>query len=148
MALLCDDTGIPKTAAKRIEVFDRIMAKAQVYGIEENRIHIDPLVEMICTTEDGAGISMILEVMNHIKRTHPNLHISGAISNISFNLPVRRLVNQAFAVMAIGAGMDSAVLDPLSQDLRGIIYAAEAMIGLDDYCAEYVSAYREGIFVK
>ena len=146
MALLCDDTGIPKSAAKRIEVFDMAIAKAEEYGIEEKRIHIDPLVEMLCTTDDGAGISMLLEVMDHIKATHPKVHISGAISNISFNLPARRLVNQAFAALAIGAGMDSAVLDPLSQDLRGVIYAAEAMLGLDDFCSEYTSAYREGIF--
>jgi len=146
MALLCDDTGIPKTAAKRIAVLDVIMAKAAEFGINESRIHIDPLVEMLCTTDDGAGISMVLEVMNHIRTTHPKAHISGAISNISFNLPVRRLVNQAFAVMAISAGMDSAVLDPLSKDLRGVIYAAEAMMGLDDYCAEYTAAYREEIF--
>jgi 5-methyltetrahydrofolate--homocysteine methyltransferase len=146
MALLCDDTGIPKTSAKRIEVFNRIMVKAAEYGIDERRIHIDPLVEMLCTTDDGAGIFMIMEVMAHIKSTHPKVHISGAISNISYNLPARRLVNQAFAVLAINAGMDSAVLDPLSQDLRGVIYAAEAMLGLDDFCAEYTSAYREGIF--
>ena len=146
MALLCDDTGIPKSAAKRIEVFDMVMAKAKEYGIEERRIHIDPLIEMLCTTDDGEGISMVLEVMDHIKTTHPNVHISGAISNISFNLPVRRLVNQAFAAIAISAGMDSAVLDPLSQDLRGIIFAAEAMMGLDDFCSEYTSAYREGLF--
>jgi len=146
MALLCDDTGIPKTAAKRIEVFGTVMAKAKEYGIEDSRIHIDPLIEMLCTTDDGEGISMVLEVMNHIKETHPKVHISGAISNISFNLPVRRLVNQAFAALAVSAGMDSAVMDPLSHDLRGVIYAAEAMIGLDDFCAEYTSAYREGIF--
>ena len=146
MALLCDDTGIPKSAAKRIEVFDMIMAKAKAAGIDESRFHIDPLVEMLCTTDDGEGISMVLEVMNHIKSTHPKVHISGAISNISFNLPARKLVNQAFAVLAINAGMDSSVMDPLSQDLRGVIYAAESMIGLDDFCAEYTSAYREGIF--
>ena len=146
MALLCDDTGIPKSAAKRIEVFDMIMAKAEEAGIEESRFHIDPLVEMLCTTDDGEGISMVLEVMNHIKSTHPKVHISGAISNISFNLPARKLVNQAFAVLAINAGMDSSVMDPLSQDLRGVIYAAEAMIGLDDFCAEYTSAFREGLF--
>jgi 5-methyltetrahydrofolate--homocysteine methyltransferase len=146
MALLCDDTGIPKSAAKRIEVFDAIMAKAAKYGIAENRIHIDPLIEMLCTTDNEEGISMVLEVMAHIKRTHPKVHISGAISNISFNLPARKIVNQAFAVLAIANGMDSSVMDPLSQDLRGVIYAAEAMIGLDDFCAEYTSAFREGIF--
>ena len=146
MALLNGETSIPKTAADRIEVFNKIMEKAHQYGIAENRLHIDPLVEMLCTTDDGAGISMVLEVMAYIKKTNPKVHISGAISNISFNLPVRRLVNQAFAAVAISAGMDSAVMDPLSQDLRGVIYAAEAMAGLDDYCAEYTSAYRAGLF--
>ncbi|MDR3311304.1 MAG: dihydropteroate synthase [Oscillospiraceae bacterium] len=146
MALLNDDTGIPKTAGDRIRVFDRIMADAAKYGVAENRIHIDPLVEMLCTADDGEGISMVLEVMKHIKTTHPKVHISGAISNISFNLPARKIANQAFAVLAIANGMDSSVMDPLSQDLRGVIYAAEAMIGEDDLCGEYISAYREGIF--
>ena len=146
MALLCDDTGIPKTADKRIEVFEYIMAKADEYGIEDKRIHIDPAVEMLCTTDDGEGASTILDVMRHVKKARPNVHVSGAISNISYNLPVRRLVNQAFVVLALDAGMGSAVLDPLNGDLRGLILAAEAMLGLDDYCAEYVSAYREGIF--
>jgi len=146
MALLCDDKGIPKTAEKRIEVFDMIMAKAAGYGIDEKRIYIDPLVEMLCTADDGEGIHLVLEVMRHIKKSHPNVHISGAISNVSFNLPVRRLVNQAFTTLAINAGMDCAVLDPLSADLRGVILAAEAMLGLDDLCIEYVTGYREGIF--
>ena len=146
MALLCDDTGIPKSADKRIDVFNMIMEKAALYGIEEKRIHVDPAVEMLCTTDDGEGAFMIFDVMKHIKKAHPDVHISGAVSNISYNLPVRRLVNQAFAVLAINAGMDSAVLDPLNKDLRGMILAAEAMLGLDDYCAEYVSAFREGIF--
>ena len=146
MALLCDDTGIPKTAQKRIEVFDKIMAKAAEYGIDEKRFHIDPLIEMLCTTDNEEGISMVLEVMNHIKTTHPKVHISGAVSNISFNLPARKLVNQAFVTLAMNAGMDSGVLDPLSQDLMGVIFATEAMLGLDDFCAEYTSAYRAGVF--
>ncbi|MCL1912637.1 MAG: dihydropteroate synthase [Eubacteriaceae bacterium] len=148
MALLCDDTGIPKSAAKRIEIFDKIMEKAKEFGIEDKRIHIDPLVEMLCTADEGEGISMLLEVMAHIKATHPNVHISGAISNISFHLPERKLVNQAFAALAINAGMDSAVMDPLEKDLRGVVYAIEAMLGLDDYCMEYTQAYRAGIFGK
>ena len=146
MALLCDDTGIPKTAEKRIEVFEMIMSKASMYGIDDKRIHIDPAVEMLCTTDDGEGALMLFDVMKHVKKARPDVHISGAISNISYNLPVRRLVNQAFAVLAVGAGMDSTVLDPLNKDLRGVLLAAEAMLGFDDYCAEYVSAFREGIF--
>jgi 5-methyltetrahydrofolate corrinoid/iron sulfur protein methyltransferase len=144
MALLCDDTGIPKSAAKRIEVFEKVMKKTKEYGIADSRIHIDPLVEMLCTSEDG--IAMVVEVMTYIKSHYPKVHISGAVSNISFNLPVRKLVNQAFCVLAMNAGMDSAVLDPLNQDLMGMIFATEALLGQDEMCMEYIGAYRQGIF--
>ena len=144
MALLCDDSGIPKSAADRIRVLDHIMAKAKEYGIAENRIHIDPLVEMLCTAEDG--IAVVVEVMEYIKKNYPKAHISGAVSNISFNLPYRKILNIAFTVMSINAGMDSAVLDPLNRDLRGAIYAAEALKGDDYFCMEYINAFREGVF--
>ena len=55
-------------------------------------------------------------------------------------------MNQTFTVLAMNAGMDAAVLDPLNRDLMGMIYATEAMLGMDDYCMEYISAYRKGIF--
>lgn len=144
MALLCDDTGIPKTAAKRIEVFEYIMKRAKEYGIADDRIHIDPLVEMLCTSENGIGT--VVEVMTHIRSNYPHVHISGAVSNISFNLPYRKILNLAFAVLAINSGMDSAVLDPLNRDLMGAIYATEALKGDDYFCMEYIGAFREGIF--
>ncbi len=144
IALLNGNYGIPKTAADRIKVFDEIMAKAKEYGIAPSRFHIDPLVEMLCTSEDG--IAMVEEVMQNIKSRYPSIHITGAVSNISFNLPVRRIVNQAFVVLAMKAGMDSAILDPLNQDMMGMIYATEACLGLDEMCIEYIGAYREGIF--
>ena len=89
-ALLCDDSGIPKTAEKRLEVFTGIMAKAKEYKIDPSRLHIDPLVEMLCTSEDG--INMIIEVMKNIKKQYPSIHVTGAASNVSFNLPVRWLI--------------------------------------------------------
>ncbi|MBP5167338.1 MAG: methyltetrahydrofolate cobalamin methyltransferase [Oscillospiraceae bacterium] len=141
MALLSDDTGIPKSAADRLRVFDNIMAAAEKYGIAPNRIHIDPLVEMLCTSEDG--IAMVIEVITSIKKRYPTIHISGAVSNISFNLPARKLVNIGFVVLAMNAGMDSAIFDPLDKQLLGVIYATEALLGMDDFCMEYITAFRE-----
>jgi 5-methyltetrahydrofolate corrinoid/iron sulfur protein methyltransferase len=143
-ALLCDDTGIPKSAEKRLEVFARIMKKAKEYNIDPSRLHIDPLVEMLCTSEDG--INMIVEVMKKIRAQYPAVHVTGAASNISFNLPVRKMINQAFVVLAINAGMDSVILDPLNRDMMGLIYATEALLGNDEYCIGYINAYREGVF--
>ena len=143
-ALLSDDTGIPKTAADRLKVFDKIMAKAKEYGIAPNRIHVDPLVEMLCTSEDG--IANNVEVMTTIREQYPTIHITAAVSNISFNLPVRKMINLGFTVLAMNAGLDSAILDPTNRDMMGVIFATEALLGLDDYCMEYISAYREGLF--
>lgn len=143
ICLLSDDTGIPKCAADRLKVFDNLMAKAKEYGIKPSRMHIDPLIEMLCTSEDG--IAMIEEVITTIREQYPTIHITAAVSNISFNLPVRKLVNLGFTVLAMKAGLDSAILDPTNRDLLGVIYATEALLGLDDYCMEYISAYREGL---
>ena len=143
IALLSDDTGIPKTAADRLRVFDKIMAKAEEYHISPSRIHIDPLVEMLCTSEDG--IALNTEVISTVRKRYPSIHITAAVSNISFNLPVRKLVNLGFTVLAMNAGLDSAILDPTNRDMLGLIYATEALLGLDDYCMEYIGAYREGL---
>ena len=143
VALLCGK-GIPKSAEDRLQVFDQLMEKAKAYNIAPSRIHIDPLVEMLCTSEDG--ISMVVEVITTVKKKQPSIHVTGAVSNISFNLPVRKLLNQAFLVLAMNAGMDSGVMDPTNRDLLGMMYATEAMLGLDDYCMEYIGAYREGKF--
>jgi len=144
IALLSDDTGIPKNAADRLRVFDKIMAKAEEYRIAPERIHIDPLVEMLCTSENG--IETNVEVISTIRKRYPDIHITAAVSNISFNLPVRKAVNLGFTVLAMNAGLDSAILDPTNRDLMGVIYATEALLGLDEYCMEYISAYREGLF--
>lgn len=144
IALLSDDTGIPKSAADRLKVFDKIMAKAKEYGISPSRIHIDPLVEMLCTSENG--IETNTEVISTVREKYPSIHITAAVSNISFNLPVRKMINFGFTVLAMNSGLDSAILDPTNRDLMGLIYATEALLGLDDYCMEYISAYREGLF--
>lgn len=143
ICLLSDDKGIPKTAGDRLRVFDDLMAKAKEYGIKPGRLHIDPLVEMLCTSEDG--IAMNVEVISSVRKQYPSIHITAAVSNISFNLPVRKLINLGFTVLAMNAGLDSAILDPTNRDMLGLIYATEALLGQDDYCMEYIGAYREGI---
>lgn len=143
-ALLCDDTGIPKSGPQRLDIFAAIMEKAKQYNIDPSRLHIDPLVEMLCTAEDG--ITVILDVIQKIKQQYPTIHVTGGASNISFNLPARKFVNQAFLVLAMGAGMDSAIINPLHKHMMGLIYATEALKGMDEYCMEYINAYREGRF--
>ncbi len=142
ICLLSDDSGIPKTAEDRLRVFERLMEKAKEYGILPEQMYVDPLVEMLCASEDGIAVNE--EVISTIREQYPTIHITAAVSNISFNLPVRRLINMGFAVLAMKAGLDSAILDPINREMMGIIYATEALLGRDDYCIEYITAYREG----
>ncbi len=143
-ALLCDDTGIPQSGEKRLEVFAATMERAKEFNIPPSRLHIDPLVEMLCTSEDG--ISTVINVIKEIKGQYPDIHITGGASNISFNLPARKFINQAFLVLAMGAGMDSAIINPLHKHMMGLIYATEALKGQDEYCMEYIQGYREGLY--
>jgi 5-methyltetrahydrofolate--homocysteine methyltransferase len=144
VALLCDDTGIPKSTEKRLSVFGDLMRQAESYKIAPERLHIDPLVEMLCTSEDG--IEKITATMKKVKELYPSIHITGGASNISFNLPLRKFVNRAFIILAMNAGMDSAIIDPLNKDMMGLIYATEALLGQDEMCIEYINAFRAGIF--
>jgi 5-methyltetrahydrofolate--homocysteine methyltransferase len=144
IALLCDDTGIPKSTEKRLSVFDAIMKKAEAYKIGPSRLYIDPLVEMLCTSEEG--VSLVTSTVRQVKERYGDIHVIGAASNVSFNLPARKYVNQGFIILAMNAGMDSAILDPLNRDMRGLIYATEALLGQDELCMEYISAFREGLF--
>ncbi len=145
-ALLCDDTGIPRDGEKRLKVFADIMERAKTFNIEPSCLHIDPLVEMLCTSE--GGINTILEVIREIKRQYPAIHVTGGASNISFNLPVRKFVNQAFLVLAMGAGMDSAIINPLHKHMMGLIYATEALKGEDECCMDFIGGYRKGLYGK
>jgi 5-methyltetrahydrofolate--homocysteine methyltransferase len=144
VTLLCDNSGIPRTAEQRIGVFKGILKKAEEYKIEPDRLYVDPVVEMLASSEDG--ITKIIETITEVKKICPQVHITSGASNISFQLPLRKFINRSFIILCVGAGMDSAIIDPANPDMLGLIYAAEALLGKDEMCMEYISAYREGLF--
>jgi 5-methyltetrahydrofolate--homocysteine methyltransferase len=144
VTLLCDNSGIPHSAEQRIGVFKGILKKAEEYKIEPDRLYVDPVVEMLASSEDG--INKIIETITEVKKICPHVHITSGASNISFQLPIRKFVNRSFIILCMGAGMDSAIIDPTNPDMLGLVYAAEALLGKDEMCMEYISAYREGLF--
>jgi len=144
IALLSDDKGIPRTVERRLEVFENIMKRAAEYKIPEKRLHIDPLIEMLGASEDG--IAKVTATISEVKKRFQDIHVTGGASNISFNLPARKFINRAFIILAMNAGMDSAIIDPLNKDMMGLIYATEALLGKDEFCLEYINAFRNGVF--
>ena len=144
VALLLDETGMPETAEKRIDSFHKIMEKVREYNIDLDRIYFDPLVFSVGTSPDC--FQCFTETARQIRSEYPKAHIISGLSNISYGLPYRKAINQAFLVGAMISGMDSAIIDPLNRDMQGSIYATEALLGIDEYCIEYLSAFRDELF--
>ena len=144
VALLSGEQGIPQSAEDRLENFKILMDKAAKYGIKPSRLFIDPLVEGLATNQES--LLTFAATCRGIKEMFPDVHITSGLSNISFGLPVRKMLNMAFMTLAMQAGMDSAIVDPTNRDMMGIIFATQALLGEDDYCGEYIGAYRENLF--
>lgn len=142
VALTCDNNGIPNNLDAKMDITKSIVNKAAKYNVTTERIHIDPCV-MALSTDNKALLNFVGEIKK-IKATFPLIHVTGAISNMSFGLPVRSLLNKNCMAYAIEAGMDSAVLDPLDREMMGTIFAANALLGRDNYCRKYSKAYRAG----
>ncbi len=144
VALLCDGKGISGSVEKRLAVFEQIMEKAKQYGISPDRLYIDPLVESVCTK--GESLLTFAATCRGVLEICPDVHITSGLSNISYGLPARKMINLGFMVLAMQAGMDSAIVDPTNRDMMGIIYATNALLGQDDFCLEFISAYRQDLF--
>lgn len=141
VALLCSSAGVPDGVNERIALFEQIMCKAIEYGIAEDRLLIDPIVRTLSTDENA--FVTFAECARQIRMRSEHVRVVSGLSNISFGLPARSLVNRAFLVLAMQSGMDAAILDPTDRDLIGLLHASEALLGSDEYCMGYIRAFRE-----
>jgi len=142
IALAMDEKGIPKGVEERMIVIRRLMDRTRNSGLEDEKVYIDPLVMTISTNTASGGIA--LETMRAVRAEFPKAHLCAGLSNISFGLPARHLVNRVFLTLALAAGLDAAILDPFDRELRGELLATELVLGRDPHCRNYTRSYREG----
>lgn len=142
IALTCDRGGIPADAGTKTRIALELIEKADAYRIAPARIHIDPLV--LSLSAMNRAMVEFNQAIVQIKAVCPQVKIAAALSNISYGLPCRRLVNQYFLAFAIGAGLDTVIADPASRDIHNTIYTAEALLGKDRLCRHYIKAFRSG----
>jgi cobalamin-dependent methionine synthase I len=144
IALAMDDKKIPETYEKRLEVIDVVMRATRAAGVPDGKVYVDPLAMTIATANQSA--MMACETIRAVKAKYPEVHFSMGLSNISFGLPARKQINRAFLTLAMQAGLDSAILDPLDRELQAAILTTELLLGNDRHCLNYVRASRKGIF--
>jgi cobalamin-dependent methionine synthase I len=143
IALAMDENGIPRGVEARIEVIRRLVATTRAAGIPDGSVYVDPLVTAIATGTDSALVAV--GTMRAVRAEFPDVHLTSGLSNISFGLPVRHLVNRAYLTLAMSAGLDSAILDPLDRDLKAALIATELLLNQDRHCLGYTRAFRAGL---
>ena len=125
VALSLDDSGMTDDMKKVWEVADALIKRLEDDGVPPDHIFVDPLIRPVSTS--GEYAMGALWVVEKITEVHPTVHKTCGLSNVSYGLPKRKLVNQVFAAMAIAKGMDSAIIDPLDARMMAGIAAAEAL---------------------
>jgi 5-methyltetrahydrofolate--homocysteine methyltransferase len=141
LTLSLDDSGITKTAEERFVVARKLIEALCAEGIAQDQIYLDPLIQPISVQNDFGVIA--IEVIRRVKQEFPAVNTTCGLSNISFGLPQRAKLNRCFLIMAMAAGLDSAILDPLDREMMDAIRASEALLGKDHFCKNYIKAFRE-----
>ncbi|MBR3149981.1 MAG: homocysteine S-methyltransferase family protein [Eubacterium sp.] len=137
VCLCLDESGIPEDSDSRIKIAEKMIKTAEEYGIEKKNIVIDALTMTVSTNQQNAIET--LKVVDYCKNTLGVNTVLG-VSNISFGLPNREVVNTTFYIQALGAGLSGGIINPKSQSMMNAYYAFNALSGLDDNCTEYISS--------
>ncbi len=144
IALCMSDGGMPQTVADRMTIADELVGGLLKNNVAVENIFVDPLVQPV-SVNTTFGVEFI-NAIEQIVKTFPGIHTACGLSNISYGLPARTFMNQSFMTMAIAKGLDGAIINPLDRRMMAAIIAAEALAGKDNFCMNYLKAFRAGMF--
>lgn len=146
------ETGMPVGVDDRLSNVDALVEKLKGAGIALEDMYVDPLV--LAASTDPSAPQMVLETIRQIRAKYPAIHIAGGHTNVSHGLPMRRLLNAVWLILAIEAGSDSGILDPVAirvealadidRDNESYKMAEAGLLGKDDFFMDFITAAREG----
>ena len=147
------DSGMPSNTEERVENASRMIDLALKRGIPIELVYVDPLVFPISV--DGDFGEHCLGAFRELRQRYgPDIHLTGGMSNVSFGLPNRRLINDVFLVLAVEAGADSGIIDPVTNNIGRVLsldretrpfqLALDVLTGADRHCRAYMKAFRAG----
>lgn len=143
VALCMAKSSMPVTADDRISVASELVEKLTKEGMPLEKIYVDPLVQPV-SVDTNAGVA-VLEAISGIMERFPGVNTVCGLSNISFGLPARKLVNRNFLTLAIANGLSAAILDPTDKEIMAGLATARMLLGHDEYCSEYMEAFEKGL---
>ena len=142
VALCRDESGVAQSAEERVEVGKKIVDAIDRYGIDLDKLYLDPMIEPLSVRGDGGMMSV--HTLLGLKVALPEIKTIISLSGISFGLPERKLLHRSFMPMLMFAGLDAVFLDPLDTLLMQSVVASQALLDQDEFCMNYITASREG----
>lgn len=140
IVLCMEERRLPKSSEEELSIASKMVNLLEKEGVNTDYIFIDPLVHPIGVDQDSA--LLFLESLQKIKRNLLGVKTIAGLSNISFGIPNRRLINRTFLVLALYHGLDAAILDPLDKKLKASLYGAQALLGKDPGLKNYLQFVR------
>jgi cobalamin-dependent methionine synthase I len=146
IALCMDDSGMPKSVKDIVSRARSLVAELEKIGFKRGDIFIDPLIQPVSVDINNGRIAMtaVKTIMTELE----GVHTTGGLSNMSYGLPQRKIINRGFMAMMIANGFDSAIMDPLDKDLMALTLTADMLAGNDNYCMNFIKATRSGAVVS
>ena len=142
IALCQSGDTMAETADQKLKFAEQLVEKVTAAAIPLEDLYIDPLVYPLSINQQSAVAS--LEAIERIRAAFPGVHTVCGLTNVSHGLPCRKLVNRSFLIAAVTRGLDSAIMDPTEHQLLAALKTALMINAKDNYCLQFLSAYREG----
>jgi len=142
VALCMAEMSMPTTVEDRVQVGAELIKKLTDAGIPLEKIHVDPLIQPI-SVDTGMGLAA-LGAISRIVNDFPGVGTICGLSNISFGLPARRLINRNFLSLCLSHGLSAVILDPTDKQLMATLLAVEMLLNRDEYCDNFITAYQTG----
>lgn len=139
IALTIDENGIPNTADERVKIAEKIIARAEEYGISKKDIIVDPLALTVSSDTNNALVT--LETVK--KLNERDIRTSLGVSNISFGLPCREKINAAFYALSLENGLDASIMNPFSKEMMAVYHSFKVLHNMDANCVEYIEYVKK-----
>ena len=142
VALCMGQTSMPTTTEEKVQAGSELIEKLTGEGIPLEKIYVDPLVQPV-SVDISMGLAT-LEAIYKIMKVFPGINTVCGLSNISFGLPERSLINRNFLALCAAYDLSAAILDPTDKQLMATLLAIEMLLGRDEYCENFIEAYQSG----
>jgi 5-methyltetrahydrofolate--homocysteine methyltransferase len=146
VALCMAETSMPTSVEDRVRVATDLIEGLTREGFALENIFVDPLVQPVSV--DVRMGPAVLDAISEIMTRFPGVQTICGLSNISYGLPARRLINRHFLGLLITKGLSAAILDPTDSDLMSALVTVRMLLGRDEYCSAFIEAYERGLFAR